>query len=276
MQPILEVQGLNYVYPDGTKALNGASLKVERGQKIAILGANGSGKSTLFLCINGVLKPSGGRVLLEGDPVKYDKKGLLAVRKEVGVVFQDPETQLFCMSVAEEVAFGPRNLGCSHQETEQRVQDSLNMVDAQALSQKPPHFLSYGQKKRVSVAAVLSMKPQVLLLDEPTSALDPAHTEQMNRLLDELCSQGITLILSTHDVDFAYGWADQIVVMKEGKVLRQGSPDNIFTDDRLLLQSHLSKPAVLRVYQKLCKKGILSKKEWPHTIAELEERLESC
>ena len=273
MSVILNLQDIKYTYGDGTQALRGVSFNVSKGERVAVLGANGSGKSTLFLCLNGVYKPSGGNIMFEEKPVSYDKKGLTEMRKNVGIVFQDPETQLFCVDVYQEVAFGPYNLRYSHEQVHECVDKALNALDLKELSDKPPHFLSGGQKKRVSVAAVLSMSPKVILFDEPTSALDPLHARQLMEEIDSLSNAGITILIATHDVDMAYEWADKILVLDNGVVRAAGTPTEIFSSDELLHETGLKTPAVLSTYSALTAAGLLPLGKPPCSQSELLERI---
>ncbi|MEG1953168.1 MAG: ABC transporter ATP-binding protein [Hydrogenoanaerobacterium sp.] len=269
MQTIIKLEDLQYTYSDGTQALRGVTLSINKGEKVAVLGANGSGKSTLFLCLNGVYKPCGGAMLFDEKAVSYDKKGLIDMRKNVGVVFQDPETQLFCVDVYQEVAFGPHNLGYSKEQIHECVTKALDVMDLNELSAKPPHFLSGGQKKRVTVAAVLAMSPRVILFDEPASSLDPLHSALLMDEINGLSAQGITVLMATHDVNMAYSWADKIVVLDNGRVKAQGTPDEIFANGKLLSEAGLCSPFVLSTYNALTQAGILQKNAVPHSMAEL-------
>lgn len=256
---ILEAQNLDFKYPDGTHALKGVSVKIEKGKKIAVLGSNGAGKSTLFLNFNGVLRPAGGKLLFKQKEVRYDHSSLVELRKSVGIVFQDPDVQLFSASVLQEVSFGPMNLRLPENIVRERVNRALDATGTSHLKAKPVHFLSYGQKKRVSIADILAMEPEVIIFDEPTACLDPRHTVQTMNLFDELNQKGVTVILSTHDVDAAYSWADHIIVMKDGMVMKEGKPGEIFGDDELLSRTDLVKPLILEVYDELRKNGYLCK-----------------
>lgn len=253
---ILETRNLSYSYPDGTKALEDVSLQIEKGKKIAIVGVNGSGKSTLFLQFNGVLKPSRGSVLYAGEEVKYSKKDLIQLRKNVGIVFQNPETMLFSSNVFQEVSFGPMNLDLDYEEVKRRVISSLSEVNMLEFQEKSVHFLSYGQKKRVSIADILAMDPQIIILDEPTSSLDPKHAEQIMQLLESLHRRGITILLSTHDVNLAYEWADTVVVMKDGKIVESGDGAKIFSKEDILQECGLRQPYILRSYYELRKRSL--------------------
>lgn len=252
---ILETKDLSFQYPDGTKALNNINLKIEKGKKISFVGVNGSGKSTVFLNFNGVLKPTKGTVIYKGNEVKYNQKSLLELRKNVGIVFQDPENQLFSASVYQEVSFGAMNLKLSDTEVRRRVDEALKNVGMYEYKDKAVHFLSYGQKKRVSIADILVMNPEIIVFDEPTSSLDPKHSKQIVKIFDELNEKGITVILSTNDVELAYSWSDYIVVMKDGEIVREGTPYEIFSDDKLIQECYLEKPLILEVFDNLRKSG---------------------
>lgn len=252
---IIETTNLNFKYQDGTKALNNISLKIEKGKKVSFLGVNGSGKSTLFLNFNGILKPSSGKVFYDGNEIKYNTESLRSLRKNVGIVFQDPDNQLFSASVYQEVSFGPMNLKLEESEVRNRVEQALNNTGMLGSSDKAVHFLSYGQKKRVAIADIIAMKPEIIILDEPTSSIDPKHSKQIVQIFDELNEKGMTVILSTHDVELAYTWSDYIFVMKDGEIINEGTPYEIFSDDELIFNSYLEKPLVLEVYEVLCKNG---------------------
>jgi len=266
---ILEAQGVHYQYPDGTRALAGVDLAVGRGERLAIMGANGAGKSTLFLCFNGVLKPQQGTVLLDGRPVEYSPKGLPALRQRVGVVFQDPDNQLFSADVYGEISFGPMNLGLPEDEARERVEAVMRELNIGALADKPVHLLSGGQKKLIAIADVLVMRPDVILLDEPAAALDPYHAGLVDGIIDGLCEKGMTVIISTHDVNRALLWADSVVLLDAGRVLARSKPLEIFGDPDLLRQANLAKPPVLVLYEALRELGILPPLSAPRSDAEL-------
>ncbi|SMB98265.1 cobalt/nickel transport system ATP-binding protein [Thermanaeromonas toyohensis ToBE] len=273
MSYILATESLEYTYPNGTQALRGVSLKIVKGSKTAILGPNGAGKSTLFLHFNGILKPQRGKVIYEGKELRYDRASLLNLRQKVGIVFQDPDTQLFAASVVQEVSFGPFNLGLSSTEVKKRVEKALALTGIEDLADKPTHFLSYGQKKRVCLAAVLAMEPEVLILDEPTAYLDPKLVKQLVDFLEELHRAGQTVILSTHDVDLAYTWADQIFILKAGELAAKGRPEEVFADQELVEGAGLALPWIWEVYQKLKELGWPLEFPPPRSKEELLKRL---
>lgn len=250
-QYILEAREIVYCYPDGTEALKGLTMKIVEGQKIAVLGANGAGKSTLFLHFNGIIRPQRGKIMFMGQELSYRHSSLLELRQNVGIVFQDPDGQLFSASVLQDVSFGPLNLGLTPEEALARSKQAMLETEIEDLGKKPTHFLSYGQKKRVSIAGVLSMNPKVIIFDEPTACLDPQMTRKIMDLLYRLNEQGKTLILSTHDVDLAYSWADYIFLLKQGTIAGEGTPREIFANRELLRQCGLTSPWVMEVYREL-------------------------
>ncbi len=268
---VLTAEDLHYVYADGTKALNGVNLEVKKGEKLAVMGPNGSGKSTFFLHLNGVLKPKSGKISINQQNIDYSRKGLLQVRKQVGIVFQDPDNQLFSANVMQEISFGVLNLGFSQEEARNKVDKIIEELNITEFKDKPTHFLSGGQKKRVAIADILVMEPDVVILDEPASALDPKHARMIDSIVDDLSSRGITVILSTHDVERALIWADRVVLFNEGRIISQGTPEEIFRKDDLLEITNLEKPTVLRIFENLQKAGVFEKNlPIPKTAEELE------
>ena len=228
---LLTVQNVSYRYPDGTPALDNCSLKVRRGSRTAVLGTNGAGKTTMLLHLNGILRHSTGQVLCSGVPLDYSRAGMKKLRSLVGLVFQNPDSQLFSASVREDVSFGPMNMGLPEREVRMRVEEGLLAVGMTESADRPVHNLSYGQKKRVCIAGVLAMKPEIVVLDEPMAGLDAAMQEELLTVLNRLHSAGMTIIIATHDLDFAYGWADDGIVMEAGRLLTQGAPAEILLRD---------------------------------------------
>lgn len=273
---ILRAENLCFSYDDEeSHALNGLSLSIRAGSKVAFMGANGSGKSTFFLCCNGILKPSSGRLFFKGKPVTYDKKSLLELRSKVSIVFQDPDNQLFSASVFQEISFGVMNLGLDEDTARQRVEEVIEKLEIAPFRHRPAQDLSGGQKKQVSIADILVMRPDVIILDEPAAALDPRHTEIVNRIIDDMTAAGITVLISTHDVDFAYQWADQIMLFSEGRLLAEGTPQQVFSQRQLLHQTNLHPPVVLEMFESLCRKGVLKTSlPVPGSLQELEGYIE--
>ena len=266
---MLEANHIVYKYEDGTKALNDVTVKVNDNEIVALLGKNGAGKSTLFLHFNGIFKPDKGEVLVEGKPIKYNNKGLLDVRSKVGVVFQNPDDQLFAPTVQEDVAFGPLNLGLSQEEVENRVKESLKKVGMSGFERKPPHHLSGGQKKRVAIAGVLAMKPKIMVLDEPTSGLDPKGASQVLKLLYKLNSEGISIIISTHDVDLVPLYANRLYVIKEGQIIKEGTPSEVFSDVKTIRGANLRLPRIAHLAEILEKEDSIDfEGKYPLTISQ--------
>lgn len=273
---ILKAENLYFSYDDdNSHSLNGLSLEIKKGQKVAIMGANGSGKSTFFLCCTGIHKPQKGKLYLDGKEVKYNKKGLLDLRSKVGIVFQDPDNQLFSASVYQEISFGVLNLGVSEEQAKKEVEEVIDYLEITPFRSKPTHALSGGQKKQVSIADILVMHPEIIILDEPAAALDPRHTTMVNRIVEQMTENGITVLMATHDVNYAYEWADEVILFHEGKVLMNGSPEQVFGNRAALRQTNLEPPAVLELFESLCKKGILkSSLPFPKNLKALEGYIE--
>jgi cobalt transport protein ATP-binding subunit len=239
--PLVEIQGLTHTYPDGTEAIRGVSLCIRDGESVAVVGANGAGKSTLLLHLNGSLIPQSGMARI-GD-MQIVKAALPDIRRMVGMIFQDPDDQLFMPTVAEDVAFGPLNLGLTREEVEERVTAALHQVGAAHLRDRPPYKLSGGEKRLAAIATVLAMMPDILVMDEPSSGLDP-YGRRM--LIELLAGFRHTKIIATHDLDLALDLCERTIVLRKGRVMADGLTRAIFTDDRLLAESHLEKPLRLQ------------------------------
>ena len=235
--PSLLVDDLAFAYPDGHQALFGVDLRLEPGERVALLGPNGAGKTTLVMHLNGILRPGRGRVEVAGLPV--EERTLQEVRRRVGIVFQDPDDQLFMPTVGEDVAFGPRNLGLPEPEVALRVADALAAVDMAGAADRPPHHLSFGQRRRVAVATVLSMQPEVLVLDEPSSNLDPAGRRELAEVLEAL---PVTLLMVTHDLPYALQLCPRSVVLDAGVVVADGATRALLADPGLLAAHRLELP----------------------------------
>ncbi|TLM72674.1 MAG: ABC transporter ATP-binding protein [Actinobacteria bacterium] len=238
--PAIEIAGLAHRYPDGTEALSGVDLRVARGERVALLGPNGAGKSTLMLHVNGILRGSAGTVAVDGVTVADNT--VRAVRERVGLVFQDPDDQLFMTTVYDDVAFGPLNMGLSATEVDARVHEALHAVGLAGEATRPAQHLSFGQRKRIALATVLSMRPSVLVLDEPTSNLDPRARRRMMDLLQDLDA---TMVLATHDMDVAWRLCSRAVVMDGGRVVADGLAGEVLTDEALLTAHGLELPPAL-------------------------------
>lgn len=235
--PIVDVRGVAYAYPDGHQALFGVNLHVHRGERVALLGPNGSGKTTLVLHLNGILAPGAGTVAVSGLHVV--RPNLAEIRRRVGVVFQDPDDQLFMPTVWQDVAFGPANLGLRDAALEDRVRQALDAVGMSDYASRPPHHLSFGQRRRVAVATVLAMRPDILVLDEPTSNLDPASRRELTEILDSL---EVTLLIVTHDLPYALQLCERSVILDEGVIVADGATRDLLADRELMAAHRLELP----------------------------------
>lgn len=276
-QYILEAVGVEFSYPDGSKALNGLTLAIERGKKVAILGPNGAGKTTLLLHFNGILRPVRGKLRFAGSDIRYDNKSLTELRRRVGLVFQDPDAQLFSASVYQDVSFGPLNLGLAREEARRRTSEAMAAMGIADLETRATHSLSYGQKKRVAMAGVLAMEPEAIMFDEPTASLDPNMIRETLHLLEILIRNGKTVVLSTHDVDLAYAWADQVVVLDGGRLAAEGTPEEVFSAAGVVAEKALRLPWLLEVDRELRARGLVpSAGPLPRSLGELCSRLDKA
>lgn len=258
---ILRAENLHYSYTGEHEVLKGVSLDVYEGEKLAILGANGSGKSTFFLNINGVLKPESGALYYRDKLI--NKSSIKELRKNVGIVFQDADNQIIASTVRAEVSFGPMNLGLSRDEVEKRVNNSLSYMDILHLIDRPPHYLSGGEKKRVSIADIIAMDSEIIIFDEPTASLDPQNISIFEGVLDKLSGDGKTLVISTHDLEFAFRWADRIVVFCEGNIIADADPVIVLSDEAVLKRANLKKPILLEVFESLVENKVLNSGDKP-------------
>lgn len=252
----LSTENLSFTYPDGTQALKNINIEIEKGEKVAIIGPNGAGKSTLFSHFNGLTEPTSGCVKIEDKPISFEKDELLKVRQKVGIVFQDPNDQLFAPTVKEDIAFGPMNLGLNYDEVEKRVEDALKMVGMENYEDKTPHHLSGGQQKRIAIAGIIAMKPELMILDEPTAGLDPDGVEKVLNIMNQLNEEGMTLIISSHDIDMISKYADKIFVLYNGEIIESGNKNKIFSDMKLLKKAHLRTPITTEILYNLKESGL--------------------
>lgn len=270
--PVLRVRDLRFKYNDEKHALNGVDLEIEEGEKIAVLGSNGAGKSTFFLNINGVLKPHSGEIFYRGE--KINRKNLNHLRKNVGIVFQDADNQIIASTVMAEVSFGPMNLKLPKKEVLRRVDKALGYMNIQEFRDRPPHYLSGGEKKRVSIADIIAMESEVVIFDEPTAALDPQNAAMLEEVLEKMGQEGRTLLISTHDVDFAYRWAERVIVFSEGKVIADDTPLHVFQQEDILQKANLKHPMMLEVYDILKEKGIVPDQDlYPKNVQEFRDMI---
>ena len=272
---ILEARDIRYRYPRGMEAIRGISFHIRRKEKIALVGPNGAGKSTLLMMFNGMIRPDSGLMLFDNQPVHYDTASLRVLRKRVGFVLQNPDRQIIAPTVYQDVAFGPTNLGYSESEVNEAVTQALRHVGLEGFERRPPHQLSGGEKKRVAIAGVLAMDPDVLVFDEPTSGLDPSGSEDIMELLDELNHEGKTIIISTHDVELAYPWADRAILMIGGKILQEDIPEIAFGNPESVRRAHLSLPTLLELHMELQKRGFLLQGKKPRTVLDMMHCIET-
>ena len=272
---LFQLENLSHRYSDGTLALDTVSLSFAAGERTALLGTNGSGKTTLLHHLNGILKPTSGKIYFEDKPLQYGSKSLLNLRRRVGFIFQDPNDQLFAPTVKQDVAFGPLNLGQTTDQVKKAVDEALNTVGMAEYAEKPPHFLSLGQKKRVALAGVLAMQPEVLIMDEPTSNLDPRATSEILHLLLRLNKEfKITLILATHDVDMVPLFANKLYILNRGKLVSEGSPAELFSNTELIRKVNLRSPRITHLFEVLKKEHNLPiTPELPLTISEARKEI---
>ena len=242
---ILEARDIWHSYEENDRfSLQGLDLKVKRGVRLLLWEPNGSGKIYFFSLLQRNFTTTKGRYFVHGKPVSYKRKELLALRAKVGIVFQDPDKQLFSASVEQEISFGILNLGVAKEQARTEVEQVMEELEIVPFRKRPVHALSGGQKKQVSIADILVMRPEIIILDEPAAALDPKHTRMVNEMVDKLTEQGITVLMATHDMDYAYAWADEIVLMKDGKVLCQGAPEAVCRETEKLKETNLEEPAL--------------------------------
>ena len=252
----LSTENLSFTYPDGTQALKNINIEIEKGEKVAIIGPNGAGKSTLFSHFNGLTEPTSGCVKIEGKAISFEKDELLKVRQKVGIVFQDPNDQLFAPTVKEDIAFGPMNLGLSYDEVEKRVEDALKMVGMENYENKTPHHLSGGQQKRIAIAGIIAMRPKCIVMDEPTAMLDPAGRKEVMATVRRLNEDyGITIILITHYMEEA-AQCRRVIVMDKGRVLLDDTPREVFSKVELIKSVGLDVPQVTELVYELNQYGL--------------------
>jgi cobalt/nickel transport system ATP-binding protein len=267
--PLLEFEQVGFCYPDAGVGLADCSLTIRRGSRNALIGANGAGKTTLFQHANGLLQPQSGCIRYAGQALDYSRAGLRALRSEVGLVFQNPDQQLFSASVQEDVSFGPLNLGLDMDTVRQRVTASLQAVGMADFADRPVHNLSFGQKKRVCIAGVLAMEPQLLILDEPMAGLDQGMRQELLEVFEHLHTRGITLLLATHDMDFAYRWADQIHLMDGGRCTLTLDAEDLPAHSAALTAAGLPVPTVIELQRHLAAQGLIPAGSTPRTSGEL-------
>jgi len=275
MKELLRLEHIHFRYEEKYPALKDVSATIYTGERIAVLGNNGAGKSTFFLCSNGVLHPQSGKIFLKGQEVTRSKKDISLLRQTVGLVFQDPDSQIIAGTVENEVSFGPMNLQLPTDEVVQRVGESLRQMNLDGYENRAPHYLSGGEKKRVSIADILAMQPELILFDEPTASLDPENVEVLTQTLESLSLAGITIAVSTHDVDFAWRFATRAIVFSRGEIIADADINEVFASEDVLSKAGLQKPLLYAAAELLNKRffGIDTGKK-PKSIDELRDYIE--
>ena len=264
---ILQVRDLQYAYSDEKMALRGVNLDIRQGERIAVMGSNGAGKSTFFLNINGVLQSEHGEIFYRGQ--KMTKKTMNDLRKNVGIVFQDADSQIIASTVQAEVSFGPMNLKLSRNDVKDRVDEALAYMNLTDFRNRPPHYLSGGEKKRVSIADIIAMHPEIIIFDEPTAALDPVNADMLEEVLEKMAQEGKTIMISTHDVDFAYRWAERVVVFCDGKIIADDAPLAVFSNETVIRQANLKRPMMLDIFETMREKGLVKDdRSYPKNVEE--------
>ena len=275
MKIILEARDVCYHYPGDREAIKGISFHVKKGEKVALVGPNGAGKSTLLQMFNGMIRPGKGTILFDNEPIRYDSSSLRQLRRRVGYVMQNADRQIIAPTVYQDVAFGPANLGYDEKAIREAVALALRQVGMAGFERRPPHRLSGGEKKKVAIAGVLAMDPDILVFDEPTSGLDPSGSEDLMELLDELNHEGKTIFISTHDVELAYPWADRVILLLDGKILEENVPAVAFGDPELVRKAHLSVPILLELSQELGRRGFTQPEQKPRSVLDMIHILEN-
>ncbi|EES50880.1 energy-coupling factor ABC transporter ATP-binding protein [Clostridium botulinum] len=271
-EAILKVRNLNYKYNNEKIVLSNINIDIYEGEKVAILGSNGAGKSTFFLNINGVLTPKSGDIIYRGK--KISKKELNELRKNIGIVFQDADNQIIASTVLAEVSFGPMNLKLPKEEVKERVEEALSYMNLTEFKNRPPHYLSGGEKKRVSIADIIAMQSEIIIFDEPTASLDPLNAIMLEEVLKKLSEEKKTLLISTHDVDFAYRWAERVIIFANGEIIADGTPLQIFKNDKIIKCANLKRPTMLDIYEILLDKGLIDNNSiYPKDIVEFTKML---
>jgi cobalt/nickel transport system ATP-binding protein len=266
---LLEMRDVLYTYPMADRpAVQGLSLGIPAGRKTALIGQNGCGKSTLFLLADGLCRPQQGEIVLDGTPLKFDRSTLNRWRQRVGLVFQDPEQQLVAPTVESDISYGLCNQNLPDAEVADRVRQTLADFQLTELARRPLHHLSLGQKKRVSIAGVMTLRPDLVLLDEPTAYLDPVQTRNLLAELENIARSGTTLLIATHDLDFVYQWAEWVLVMQDGHLLLEGETLQVFEQLQKLPDFELGMPLLWQMWQAV-PQGFKEKNQVPRSIEEL-------
>jgi cobalt/nickel transport system ATP-binding protein len=256
-ETIISVKNIRFSYPAGIKAINDVSLEIKRGERVALLGPNGSGKSTLILLIAGLLTPQKGEIRVLNE--QTTSKAFQKLRQKIGIVFQDPDDQLFNQTVIEDVAYGPKNLGLPKEQIQERCTHILEDIGINHLRDRPPHRLSFGEKKKVSLATALVLRPELLILDEPTANLDLASRRSLIDMLNALNAEGTTIVVSTHDVEALPELVDRVIIVSHGSLLGEGEIHSVLQNASLLESAGLEPPSIVRLFSSLKERNLVDK-----------------
>lgn len=271
-EKIIKIEGLKFSYEKGKEILKGIDVEIKKGEKIAVLGNNGSGKTTFFMNLNGVYLFDEGNIYLKGRKIEKNKKDLNYLRENIGIVFQNPDNQIIGSTVYEELSFGLINLGLSKKEIEERIEEISQKLNLKKYLDTPSHYLSGGEKKRVCIGDIVAMNPEIIIFDEPTAELDQLNVKILEEILNDLSMDKKTIILSTHDIDFAFRFADRILVFSDGEIIGDGTSEEIFKDTELLNKANLKKPIVFEIYEELLRKNIIKNcGDIPRTVDHLKK-----
>jgi len=267
---LLEADNVTYSYSrKGPKVLDDMCIKIEQGKKTAIMGCNGAGKSTLFSVLNALYKPQDGKVLFKGSPLTYRHKDIIKMRSEVSILFQNPNDMMFKPYVGQDVAYGPENMKLPKSEVEERVNEALFAVGMEAYKNSPIMKLSYGQRKRVTLAGVLAMRPSAIIMDEPTAGLDPQMAYEVMEIAEQMHTAGVTVIMSSHDTDLTYAWADELRVLHGGKCMYSGEPEPFYSDYASVQRAGLLLPSVFMVNKALAELGECDLEPYPRAQSQM-------
>ena len=274
---VLEADKVKYAYSKkGPKVLNEMCIDVPKGMKTALLGCNGAGKSTLFSVLNALYKPDDGKVLYDGKPIKYKHKEIIKMRSEVSILFQNPNDMMFKPYVEQDVAFGPENLKLPKEEVEQRVSEALFTVGMEKYRKSPIMKLSYGQRKRITLAGILAMHPSVIIMDEPTAGLDPQMAYEVMEIAEQLNATGVTVIMSSHDTDLTYSWANEIRVLYGGQCMYSGVPEPFYADFKKVQKAGLMRPSVFMMNKAMSDMGRCDLEPYPKTLTQMSVKISDC
>lgn len=263
-EEVLRLENIKYSYDNEKTALDGVSVSFGKGEKIAVLGQNGSGKSTLFLCCNMINSISEGEIYLKGKKLEKKKSHINELRKSVGIVFQNPNDQIIASNVYEEISFGPMNLSLTVEDVRERVEKAIEMMNLEDYRDRMTQYLSGGEQKRVTIADILAMYPDIMLFDEPMASLDMKSSRELEEVLNMLSENEIGIVVATHDVDFAWRWAERIIVINDGKIINDSTPEELFEKDDVIAAAELDVPILYKIGKKLNLNPI------PKTVDEIE------